>query len=120
MAKRNLTTSLKTSSTTLDDIVAERDRLLSLYISYLRDLDEHDPTVWAEIVKRAREAGLEKDTLCQELSCAWSTILRWEAGQTVPGAFTRTSIKAKLLELLASQKIHSTHNVEVSWAAMAK
>jgi DNA-binding transcriptional regulator YiaG len=87
-------------STAIERIQSARGQLLSEYVDYLNGIDESDPTAWATVVKTAREAGLDKDTLCHELSCAWSTVLRWEAGQTVPGPFARKSIKARLVELL--------------------
>lgn len=96
-------------TTVLRRIEDARRKLLAEYVAYLRTLDESDATNWAKIVKTIREAGLDKDALCRELSCAWSTILRWEAGQTVPGAFTRTAIKARFIALLEAQR--SEHRI---------
>ena len=97
MKNRTLTT------VALQRVGEARNQLLAEYIGYLHSLDEADTSSWATIVRTAREAGLDKDTLCRELSCAWSTILRWEAGQTVPGPFARTGIKARLVALLEQQ-----------------
>ena len=98
-------TKLHTDSTAVERIKSARERLLSEYIRYLDGIDERDPAAWATIVTNAREAGLDKDTLCRELSCAWSTVLRWEAGQTVPGSFTRSAIKARLLQMLEHLRV---------------
>ena len=87
-------------STLRDHIDLVRRQLLAECIRYLDGLDASVAADWATIVKTAREAGLGKDTLCHELSCAWSTILRWEAGQTVPGPSARRAIKARLMRLL--------------------
>jgi len=75
-----------------------RAQMLAAYIEQIGGLDEHRE--WAVLVGKAREAGLEKEDLCRELSCAWSTVTRWMAGQTAPGPFLRTSIKDKLLLML--------------------
>lgn len=80
-----------------------REQLVLEYIGYLHSIDEADPAAWKDIIQVARAAGLDKETLCLELSCAWSTILRWEAGQTVPGPFARTGIKERLVGLLQQQ-----------------
>lgn len=93
-------TNLRNSSTPRDQIDLVRGQLLAECIRYLDGLDAGVAADWAPIVKTAREAGLGKDTLCHELSCAWSTILRWEAGQTVPGPFARNAIKQRLVQLL--------------------
>ena len=100
MAARNLTLSEPGHTTSLHDVTVGESQMFSTYVNCLRGLDEHDPDNWASTVNLARKAGLGKETLCRELSCAWSTILRWEAGQTVPGELARGAIKAKLLDLL--------------------
>lgn len=91
-------------TTALQRIEKARRKLLAEYVSYMRTLDESDPAVWQKIVRTVREAGLDRDVLCRELSCAWSTILRWDAGQTIPGPFARAGIKAKLIDLLEAQQ----------------
>ncbi len=75
-----------------------RAQMLGAYIELIRGLNEHSE--WALLVGKAREAGLGKDDLCRELSCAWSTVTRWMAGQTAPGAFAQTGIKEKLLGMI--------------------
>lgn len=82
------------------EIEAVRASLLVTQIHYLGALDESEIKHWPEIIRVARAAGIDKETLCRELSCAWSTVLRWEAGHTVPGPNARRGIKARLLELL--------------------
>src|SRR5258708_1060787 len=86
------------------DIDSARANLSSIYRQYLERLDEAEPGNWSKIIGKAREAGLSKEELCQELSCAWSTILRWENGQTVPGPFARRAIKEALLRMLDRQR----------------
>ena len=56
-----------------------RAEMLAAYAEQIKWLDEH--THWALLVSKAREAGLEKDDICRELSCAWSTVTRWMAGR---------------------------------------
>ena len=75
-----------------------RAQMLGAYMEQIRGLDEHSQ--WALLVSKARQAGLEKDDLCRELSCAWSTVTRWMAGQTAPGPFAQTAIKEKLLGMI--------------------
>ena len=77
--------------------------LLVTQIHYLGALDESEIKHWPEIIRVARAAGIDKETLCRELSCAWSTVLRWEARHTVPGPNARRGIKARLLELLVER-----------------
>ena len=79
-------------------IHGSRAAMLEGYIHLIRRLDEQ--AHWALIVGKAREAGLQKEELCCELSCSWSTITRWMAGQTMPGPFARRRIKDKLIEML--------------------
>jgi hypothetical protein len=90
-------------TTALRRVEQAREQLALEYVGYLSSIDETDPAAWKSIIQAARAAGLDKETLCLELSCAWSTILRWEAGQTVPGPFARTGIKERLLGLLQQQ-----------------
>src|SRR6266851_949814 len=73
------------------------------YMDLIISLDESRPEQWSIIIAMARETGLRKEILCRELSCSWSTILRWEAGDTSPGPFARRAIKAKLVEMISSQ-----------------
>ena len=75
---------------------------LQTYKELLSELDEHAD--WALLVKKAHEAGLEKEDLCRELSCAWSTATRWMAGQTRPGPFARTAIKDKFVKMIEAQQ----------------
>lgn len=79
-----------------------RAQMLAAYIEQIRGLDEHGE--WALLVGKAREAGLEKEDLCRELSCAWSTVTRWVAGQTAPGPFARAGIKEKLLDMIGDMQ----------------
>jgi DNA-binding transcriptional regulator YiaG len=84
------------------EIIRERAIVINKYRSLIGILDESNPHKWAQIIAAAREAGLGKDELCQEFSCSWSTILRWEAGRNVPGPFARRAIKEKLLQMLTA------------------
>ncbi|MBS0247658.1 MAG: hypothetical protein JSR61_13650 [Proteobacteria bacterium] len=84
-------------------IATVRASLLTEYIELLQGLDESDPGNWPDIIKAVREAGLDKDTLARELSCAWSTIFRWENGRSVPGPFARSGIKERLIDLLGEK-----------------
>jgi hypothetical protein len=77
--------------------------LLARRMQYLAALDESEIKHWPEIIRVARAADIGKETLCRELSCAWSTVLRWEAGHTVPGPNARRGIKARLMELLQAR-----------------
>jgi hypothetical protein len=85
-------------------IAQRRTELVSAYADYIESLDTEDEANWASIINTALDAGLDKEQLCKELSCAWSTVHRWGAGQTAPGAFTRKSIKAQLLTMLDELK----------------
>ena len=85
------------------DILATLELVRAQAIAHVVKLDESDAAAWAKIIGLVRQVGLTKQTLCRELSCAWSTILRWEAGQTVPGPFARKAIKDRLVELLAEK-----------------
>ena len=85
-------------------IATVRASLLTEYIELLQGLDESDPGNWPDIIKAVREAGVEKETLAHELSCAWSTIFRWENGRSVPGTFARSGIKERLIELLDQKR----------------
>lgn len=82
------------------EITRLRLDLLDACIKQIQGLDEH--AHWALLVARARQAGLAKEDICRELSCAWSTVTRWIAGRTSPGPAARTAIKAKLLRMLAT------------------
>jgi hypothetical protein len=84
----------------MQDIAYNRRALIGSYASLIDSLDASDAANWRTIVGAAREAGLGKDELCQSFSCAWTTILRWEAGRNAPGPFAREAMKAKLLEML--------------------
>src|SRR6185436_448039 len=97
------------------DIVETLQRARSQAIAHIQKMDESDPATWARIIHLAREVGLTRETLCRELSCAWSTVLRWDAGQTVPGPFARKAIKERLLELLTARpkRLLSTARVKV-------
>ena len=97
------------------DIVETLQRARSQAIAHIQKMDESDPAVWARIIHLARQVGLTRETLCRELSCAWSTVLRWDAGQTVPGPFARKAIKERLLELLTAKpkRLLSTSRVKV-------
>ena len=85
------------------DIVETLKRARAQAIAHIQRMDESDPAVWVRIINLVRQVGLTRETLCRELSCAWSTILRWDAGQTVPGPFARKAMKERLLELLTEQ-----------------
>lgn len=85
------------------EIEGAQAELLVRRIQYLGALNESEIKRWPEIVRVARAAGIGKETLCRELSCAWSTVLRWETGRTVPGPNARRGIKARLLELLQAR-----------------
>lgn len=91
---------METRAELLNSIHMQRGILLGIYIKYIHCLDAKDAKNWAIIVSQAREAGLSKEQLCKELSCAWSTVLRWEAGYTAPGPFAREAIKDRLLNML--------------------
>jgi ribosome-binding protein aMBF1 (putative translation factor) len=82
------------------DICHHRAQLADKYAEYIKSLDDTDKEAWALIVSTARDAGLKKEDLCRELSCAWSTILRWQTGDTAPGPFARRTIKQKLVEMI--------------------
>ncbi len=84
----------------MEHIVHNRRVLIQSYASLIGSLDASDAGNWRTIVGAAREAGLGKDDLCQSFSCAWTTILRWEAGRNAPGPFARNAMKAKLLDML--------------------
>ena len=84
----------------MEDIARNRRVLVASYASLLESLDASDAGNWRTIVGAAREAGLSKDDLCQSFSCAWTTILRWEAGRNAPGPFARKAMKATLLDML--------------------
>jgi ribosome-binding protein aMBF1 (putative translation factor) len=94
------------------EIHEARAALADKYVDYIRNADEMQPAEWSRIVVNAREAGLKKRDLCRELSCSWSTILRWEAGDTLPGPFARRAIKAKLLEMITSIRSEEQRRVE--------
>ncbi len=79
-----------------------RVQMLGAYMEQIRGLNEHSE--WALLVSKAREAGLGKDDLCRELSCAWSTVTRWMSGQTAPGPFAQTGIKDKLLGMIEEMR----------------
>jgi hypothetical protein len=81
------------------EIYRSRAQLAAQYASLIQSLDETNQ--WALITGKALEAGLKKEELCRELSCAWSTILRWKAGDSSPGPFSRRAIKATLLRMIA-------------------
>ena len=93
---------METIAELLNDVFIQRSTLLNAYIRYIDGLDTKDVGNWALIVEKAREAGLGKEQLCKELSCAWSTVLRWGAGETAPGPFAREAIKARFLSMLNS------------------
>lgn len=80
-----------------------RGALARQHMDLIISLDELRSEQWSIIVATALEAGLRRETLCRELSCSWSTILRWKAGETSPGPFARGAIKAKLVEMISSQ-----------------
>jgi DNA-binding transcriptional regulator YiaG len=82
------------------DIACSEQDLRNKYFMLIDQLDAGDPYNWKEIVALSRRAGLRKDQLCGELSCAWSTVLRWEAGTSVPGPNARFGIKLRLLAML--------------------
>jgi hypothetical protein len=86
----------------MEHIAHNRRTLILSYASLIGSLDASDAGNWRTIVGAAREAGLSKDDLCQSFSCAWTTILRWEAGRNAPGPFARNAMKAKLLDMLAT------------------
>jgi hypothetical protein len=85
----------------MEHIAYNRRALVGSYMSLIASLDASDAANWRTIVGAAREAGLSKDELCQSFSCAWTTILRWEAGRNAPGPFARKAMKATLLDMLA-------------------
>jgi hypothetical protein len=97
------------------DVVETLQRARSQAIAHIQKMDESDPAVWARIIHLVRQVGLTRETMCRELSCAWSTVLRWGAGQTVPGPFARKAIKERLLELLTAKpkRLVSTARVKV-------
>jgi ribosome-binding protein aMBF1 (putative translation factor) len=97
-------------------IVAARATLSSRYREYLASLDESDVHNWPKIIATAREAGLGKDQICRELSCAWSTVLRWEAGQTAPSSITRRAIKSALLHLLSERQREESERADTTAA----
>jgi ribosome-binding protein aMBF1 (putative translation factor) len=68
--------------------------------AFISAVDAGEFSNWAPIIEAARRGGLTRDQLCRELSCAASTISRWEAGDTAPGRFARESIKELLLKRL--------------------
>ncbi len=86
----------------MEDIAHNRRALVRSYASLIGSLDASDAGNWRMIVGAARQAGLSKDDLCQSFSCAWTTILRWEAGRNAPGPFAREAMKAKLLDMLSA------------------
>jgi hypothetical protein len=85
----------------MEHIAHNRRALIGSYMSWIESLDPSDAMNWRTIVGAAREAGLSKDDLCRSFSCAWTTILRWEAGRNAPGPFARKAMKATLLDMLA-------------------
>jgi ribosome-binding protein aMBF1 (putative translation factor) len=89
------------------EIESGRAALLDARIRLLAALDDSEARAWPKVIRVAREAGVDKETLCRELACAWSTILRWEAGHTVPGIHARRGIKARLMELLRARALDS-------------
>ena len=84
------------------EIHNSRAHTLAVFHRLISKLDE--TAEWPRIIHEAREAGLTKEILVNELSCAWSTILRWQAGHTAPGPFARQAIKARVLELIAAER----------------
>jgi hypothetical protein len=84
------------------EIYRSRAELAARYADLIQGLDETNQ--WVLIVTKALEAGLRKRELCRELSCSWSTILRWKAGDTAPGPFARRKIKETLLRLIEELK----------------
>jgi ribosome-binding protein aMBF1 (putative translation factor) len=84
----------------MEHIAYNRQALVRSYASLIESLDASDAGNWRTIIGAAREAGLSKEELCLSFSCAWTTILRWEAGRNAPGPFARNAMKAKLLEML--------------------
>ncbi len=97
---------LQTSSYHEHQIHASHAVTLGHYVDCINALDER--MQWGEIVSKAYEAGLRKEQLCEELSCSWSTVTRWMAGQTAPGPFARAAIKAKLIEMVLRMKDDAT------------
>lgn len=89
----------------LVEIIHDRANLVAKYSMLIASLDADDPRHWKDVIGAAREGGLTKDVLCETFTCSWSTILRWEAGRNVPGAFARAAIKDKLIELLDQRRI---------------
>src|SRR3954471_5458740 len=98
-------------------IIRDRAVLVEKYHALISILDDSNPHKWAQIIAAAREAGLQKDVLCEEFSCSWSTILRWESGRNAPGPFARKAIKEKLLQLLASLRDEELRRSKVLVAA---
>src|SRR5262249_34741678 len=85
------------------DVAETLQRARSQVIAHIQKMDESDPAVWGRIIHLVRQVGRTRETLGRELSCAWSTVLRWDAGQTVPGPFARKAIKERLVELLTAK-----------------
>ncbi len=104
----------------MQDIAHNRRALIGSYASLIRSLDASDPGNWGAIVGAARQAGVSKDDLCQSFSCAWTTILRWEAGRNAPGPFARNAMKAKLLDMLSALDRAEGKRLEELQAAAAK
>lgn len=78
-------------------------QLLDVRISQIDCLDVD--AEFAKIVTQAQRAGLGKDELLRELSCSWSTVTRWAAGQVRPAPFTRRLTKHKLVEMLKGKRL---------------
>ena len=81
---------------------AARVATLNAYVRRMESLDAAQD--WAAIVTSARSAGLPKETFLLQFSCAWSTVTRWMAGQSMPGPFARDTAKARLVELVAGMR----------------
>lgn len=102
------------------DMQATVELMRSQATAHIQKLDESDAGNWARIILLVRQVGLKRETLCRELSCAWSTILRWEAGQTVPGPFARKAIKERLLALLKEKWKKSSASTTLSRVRTAR
>lgn len=97
-----------------------RVNLLDAYIKYIEELEVDKLENWALIIRTAREAGLKKQCFCEELSCVWSTVLRWEAGETAPGAFARRAIRQRLITMLLELRAKTKLQLKLENALIGK
>ena len=101
-------------------IIQDRVALIAKYSRLIEGMDPDDASQWQHIVAAAREGGVNKEALCEAFSCAWSTVLRWQAGRNAPGQFSRGAMKARLLGLLGDRHAAELERLKEAKAAVER